>query len=279
MKLKYMSAALAFVGVASLTSCESHSERATLKNSADTLSYALGYTKGESIRNSISKEIPGGDTMVQKDIMIAGFINAMMQDKKNSQLTMEEAQAVIQDYFKDLEMRRKLAEADAYQKTKAKNEQYMEERAKEEGMKSLPKPNKYDGPAVLVKESKVGRGDTIGLNDFVYMTMVNKLTDGQNIYGNENDAPKMMPVKGLVQGLQQGLNSLRCGSIATIIVPSELAFGRQGRQGIPANAILIFDVAIEKVFHTEAEAKAFWKLEKEKRAAIKAATTEEAAAN
>ena len=260
---------------ATLTSCQKHVERANLRSAKDTLSYALGYTKGVSIANSIKNEIPDGDSTVNKSIMIAGFINGMNGDKINSQLTEEQARQIIQDYFKDLETKRILAENDAFQKKKDSNNKLMEEFAKEEGMKALPKPDKYDGPAVLVKELSASKGDTIGLADYVYMSITQKLVDGQITYQTPEGDYSMLPVEGLVKGLQQGIRSLKPGAVANIIVPSELGYGRQGKNGIPANSILIFEVAIQKVFHNQKEARAFWKQEREKRGQIKAAETNE----
>lgn len=256
---------------ATLTSCQKHVERANLRNAKDTLSYALGYTKGVSIANSIKREIPDGDSVVNKTIMIAGFINGMNGDKINSQLTDEQARQIIQDYFKDLENKRVLAENDAYQKTKDSNNKLMEEYAKEEGMKALPKPEKYDGPAVLVKELTVGKGDTIGVNDYIYTSITQKLPGGKITFQTGEGDYRMLPVKGLIQGLQQAIRTLKPGSVANIVVPSELGYGRQGMNEVPANSILLFDVAIQKVFHNEKEARAFWKQECEKRNLTKAA--------
>lgn len=269
MKIRQMLVAAIVFG-STLTSCQKHAERANLKSAKDTLSYALGYTKGVSIANSIKKELPNGDSTVNKSIMIAGFINGMNGDKINSQLTEEQARQIIQDYFKDLETKRILAENDAFQKKKESNNKLMEEFAKEEGMKALPKPDKYDGPAVLIKELTAGKGDTIGLADYVYMSVTQKLVDGQITYQTPEGDYSMMPVEGLVKGLQQGIRSLKPGAAANIIVPSELGYGRQGKNGVPANSILIFEVAIQKVFHNEKEARAFWKQEREKRSLTKA---------
>lgn len=268
-KMKALKMAMATLALgATLSACQQHSERANLKTATDTLSYSIGYTNGVGMRKSISEKIPNGDSIISKDIMIAGFINGIMGDDKNTQLTEDEAHEVIQNYFKDLELRRKLEEADAYQKVKAQNEKYMAERAQEEGMVELPKPENYSGPGVLVKISEAGKGDTIGTSDYVYMLITSKLTDGQIIFQTPENEPKLIPIKGMVKGLQQGICTLKSGSIATIVVPSELGFGRQGMNSIPANSNLVYDVNILKIFHKEAEAKAFWKVEKEKRTAL-----------
>lgn len=263
MNTKQILLALSILGTA--TSCEKHAERAELKNSNDTLSYSLGYTKGVAIAQSLSREIVSGDSIVNKDIMIAGFINGLKGDEKNSQLTEEEAKKVIQEYFKDIELRRAMSENEAFLKTKQKNEDYMAERAKEPGMKSLPLPEKYTGPAVLVKVIEPGKGDFITEEDFVYATFSAKKTDGQYLF-NFSEDPRMLPVKGLVRGLKQAICSLKPGATATIVVPSDLAYGRQAVNNIPANSIIEYELSISKVFHKEIEARAYWKQEREKRA-------------
>lgn len=259
-----------------LSGCQKHADRANLKTYNDSLSYALGYTKGVSIKNSLSREIPSGDSLVDKDIMIAAFINAMKEDKANTQMSVEDARNIIQEYFQDCEARRAVAESDAYQKVKGQNDKYMEDRAKEPGMVALPKPDRYDGPSVLVKATNPGKGDTIGGSDYVYMTLSNKLADGKLIFATPDGEPVLAPVGGLVRGLKQAMRTLRPGAVATVVVPSELGYGRQGNSSVPANSIMIFDVNVVKVFKKEVEARAFWKQEKEKRAAAKAANADNA---
>jgi peptidylprolyl isomerase len=52
----------------------------------------------------------------------------------------------------------------------------------------------------------------------------------------------------LVKGLEEGLSLMQEGEKATIIVPSGQGYGRTGNYStIPANAVLLYEITIEKV--------------------------------
>jgi FKBP-type peptidyl-prolyl cis-trans isomerase FklB len=51
----------------------------------------------------------------------------------------------------------------------------------------------------------------------------------------------------VIPGFELGLLQLERGDKATIIIPSELAYGNDARQGIPQNSVLIFEVELFEV--------------------------------
>lgn len=51
----------------------------------------------------------------------------------------------------------------------------------------------------------------------------------------------------VIQGWNEGLVGMKAGGIRRLIIPAALAYGAQGNQGIPPNAILIFDVTVLSV--------------------------------
>jgi FKBP-type peptidyl-prolyl cis-trans isomerase len=48
----------------------------------------------------------------------------------------------------------------------------------------------------------------------------------------------------VIKGWDEGLQQLKNGSVATLYIPSALAYGPQDQRSIPGNSILIFDVQI-----------------------------------
>ena len=52
---------------------------------------------------------------------------------------------------------------------------------------------------------------------------------------------------GSIPGFEEGLMLLNKGAKATIILPSKLAYGEQGNQGIPPYSPLVFELDIVNI--------------------------------
>lgn len=59
--------------------------------------------------------------------------------------------------------------------------------------------------------------------------------------------PATFPLSGVIEGWSKGLVGMKEGGRRTLIIPSDLAYGPQGRPGIPANSDLVFTVDLEQV--------------------------------
>lgn len=62
------------------------------------------------------------------------------------------------------------------------------------------------------------------------------------------------PLGSAIYGWQECLTKIPAGSEATLYIPSTYAYGPQGKDGIPKNANLVFDVYLEEVELTTAQA-------------------------
>lgn len=239
---------------AALCSCNNPAKVGKLKVQEDSVSYALGYNTGVSYGENLN-QFPGGDSVVDRDLLIAGFINGLKGD--TTKMTADQAMKVIQDYFQDVQKKEAAAEADAYMKSKDANDAYMAEKAKEEGFKKIY--GRDSSMYVLIKETQAGSGAKITDESFAYLNYTGKLKDGSTFDTSEGREPAMFPVSRVIPGFTMALKELKAGSKATIIIPSELGYGRKavGDGKIPANSILTFDVEILKTFANEKEASAF----------------------
>lgn len=52
------------------------------------------------------------------------------------------------------------------------------------------------------------------------------------------------PLSGVIVGWQLGIPLFREGGKGTLFIPSELAYGRNGRGSIPGNTVLAFDIEL-----------------------------------
>lgn len=98
-------------------------------------------------------------------------------------------------------------------------------------------------------------GDTITVNytgkflsNKVFETTIKSVAIDNGIY-NENG--KYEPVEfllgGVILGFQYGISNMEIGEKATVFVPSEFAYGREGNRNIGPNTPLIFELELVEV--------------------------------
>jgi FKBP-type peptidyl-prolyl cis-trans isomerase FklB len=110
----------------------------------------------------------------------------------------------------------------------------------------------------------ITRGDTIAteytgrfLNDIVFDSSIDSVARANNVFRPQGLYTSLSfrtssDVVGnrqlrVILGFELGLLELERGDKATIIIPSELAYGTEARQGIPQNSVLIFEVELIEV--------------------------------
>jgi FKBP-type peptidyl-prolyl cis-trans isomerase len=67
------------------------------------------------------------------------------------------------------------------------------------------------------------------------------LLDGTQFVAGSNVS---IDLSGAIQGLQEGISSMRVGGQRQLIVPAGLAYGAAGTQNIPPNSTLVFDISL-----------------------------------
>lgn len=99
--------------------------------------------------------------------------------------------------------------------------------------------------------AKEGTGNKILAGETVSLNYTGKLLDGTVFDSNTDPAfhhtePLVFEVgKGsVIRGYDKGVQMLRKGSVATLYIPSTLAYRDEARNLIPANSILVFDVEV-----------------------------------
>lgn len=99
-----------------------------------------------------------------------------------------------------------------------------------------------------------GTGKSISFDstDLVTFNYRGYLIDGTEFDKSEAGKPITASLRGLIPGFQVGIAKMKKGGKATFIIPSDLAYGSNPPQGIPSNAIVIFDVELVG-FGTQAE--------------------------
>ena len=110
----------------------------------------------------------------------------------------------------------------------------------ENQINAVPDPS---GLRYVIHEA--GTGISPLVTDVVNVDYIGKfLTDGTIFDQNEDIEFRL---SSLIEGWQIGFPLLKEGGVATLYLPSVLAYGKNPPPGIPANANLIFDVVLNRV--------------------------------
>lgn len=98
---------------------------------------------------------------------------------------------------------------------------------------------------VFYRIDQEGQGPSPTIKDIVKCHYKGALLDGKEFDSSYlRGEPSEFPLAGVIRGWQEGIPMLKKGGKATLIIPSELAYGQRGAGGIPANSVLLFEVEL-----------------------------------
>jgi len=219
---------LFIAGAIILASCESTKNTAnvTLTSKIDSVNYALGINMGESL-----KQI--GLTEINDDILLAAMHLALSSDT-TALMNNEEAMSFLNVYFQQLQQEKA-------KKTLDEGQKFLEENAKNPNVSTSPSGLQYQ----VLQE---GTGATPTDADKVTVHYTGTFIDGKKFDSSyDKGQPATFGVTGVIKGWTEALKMMKEGGKMKIWVPSDLAYGPRGRQGIPGNSVLIFEMELIKV--------------------------------
>jgi len=93
---------------------------------------------------------------------------------------------------------------------------------------------------------KEGTGASPSETDTVKVHYTGKLMDGKVFDSSvQRGQPAEFPLNGVIKCWTEGLQKLKVGGKATLVCPSDIAYGGQGRPPqIPGNAVLTFEIEL-----------------------------------
>ena len=99
---------------------------------------------------------------------------------------------------------------------------------------------------LVYKETKAGTGESPKATDTVTVHYTGKLLDGTVFDSSvQRGQPASFPLNGVIQCWTEGVPKMKVGGKATLICPSVIAYGDQGRPPqIKGGATLVFDVEL-----------------------------------
>lgn len=220
-------------GLIGLTACNkgnngASGSTANLTSQTDSISYALGVFFSGGLKADIQEM----DT-INVELLKTGF-NDVFSDNATTKLTEEESRAILEAYFKKME-------ADKFAGEIENSQAFMDEYAQQEGVYSTDS-------GILYKIIKKGNGEVSPtLADQVQCHYAGRLTNGIE-FDASKDEPVQFGVGQVIPGWTEVLQMMVEGDRFEVVIPSELAYGARGIQGvIPPYSTLIFEMELVNI--------------------------------
>ncbi len=157
---------------------------------------------------------------------------------KKPQLSDDEMRTALMDFQKQ-------AREETALKNKQKGDAYLAENKTKTGVKALPSGLQY-------KVLKEGTGPKPTSGDSVVCNYKGTFVDGQEFDSSyKRGEPATFPVTGVIKGWTEALQLMPVGSKWQLVIPPTLAYGDQGRPGMPPNSTLVFEVELVKIAEKE----------------------------
>lgn len=204
----------------------------TLKSDREKVSYMIGMDVGQSLMQ-IKDEV---------DVEIMARAIADVLAGRDTALSRDEANQVREAFMQRLQQEFAEKRAKQAEENKKAGEAFLAENRKRKGVQVTGSGLQYE----VVKE---GNGKKPSATDQVKVHYVGTLIDGTKFDSSrDRGQPATFPLNGVIPGWTEGLQLMSEGSIYKLYIPSELAYGEQGTQGlIGPNATLIFEVELLEV--------------------------------
>ncbi len=199
----------------------------------DQLSYALGLSMGNNFKSSGIQSINVQD--------FADGV-AAVYDGLAPKMSYDEAKAVIQKYFGELEAKQREEAQKMAEVNQKAGEAFLAENGKRAEVKTTASGLQYE---VLAE----GDGPIPTAQDQVEVHYTGKLIDGTVFDSSvERGMPATFGVTQVIPGWVEALQLMKAGSKWRLFIPSQLAYGPQGAGNvIGPNSTLIFDVELLRV--------------------------------
>ncbi len=199
-----------------------------LKTQKDKFSYALGMSNGKRLGESLRKQSVPFDPA----ILARGMKDGLAGGK--TLLTDQEAQAAMDEVRSDLMKKQQAA-------GKKEGDDFLAANKGKEGVVTLPSGLQY-------KILKAGTGPKPTASDTVACNYRGTRIDGTEFDSSyKRGQPTKFPVNGVIKGWTEALQLMPVGSKWQLFIPSDLAYGESGNQGIPPNSTLIFEVELVSI--------------------------------
>lgn len=205
-------------------------EPAPLKDE-EKLSYLVGADVGTNLRTQ------GIEISVEP--FLRGLKDAL--EEKELAIPEEEIEQIVTSARQKAREKMLADHAAAAQKNETEGSAFLAENKAKEGVTTTASGLQYS-------VEKMGSGAKPTASDTVRVHYRGTLLNGKEFDSSyKRNEPAEFPVNGVIPGWTEALQLMPVGSKWKLYVPAALAYGEQGRPGIPPNATLLFDVELLEI--------------------------------
>ena len=207
--------------------------KADLKTDRQKGSYALGHKIAANIHRQL------GDTTLDLDAFLLGMREAL--SGKGSSMNDAECEKAFNAFQSELSVRKINAAKSVATKNKKEGEAFLAANKTKPGVATLPSGIQY----LVLKE---GSGKQPKATDEVKVHYHGTLIDGTVFDSSVNRGePSTFRLDQVIPGWTESVQKMKEGSKWRIFIPSDLAYGPNGYQGIAPNTTLIFEIELLEV--------------------------------
>ena len=197
----------------------------------------LSYSLGVNVATGVKAQ---GVESIDSDAIAKSFKDVF--EGNNLEVTEAESLQFLQTYFKELQGKKQLADAEKAKALAKEGVAYLAENAKKEGVTTTESGLQYE---VLTS----GDGASPSAEDSVTVHYTGTLIDGTVFDSSvERGEPATFGVSQVIPGWTEALQLMSVGDKLRLVIPSELAYGPRGSGAkIGPNSILVFEVELIKI--------------------------------
>ena len=200
-----------------------------LKTKADSLSYAIGVNMAESLKK--------GEIQPNTELLFAATRETLAG--KTPLMNEQQCMTAIHNFMREQQQAKQAEDMKLGAENLAKGKEFLAKVKEEEGVIAHES-------GVLYKIMKEGEGEAINETDKIKVHYHGTLIDGTVFDSSvEKNTPYPTSLNAVIPGWKV-MDGMKVGTKCKLYIPSDLAYGPQGRPGgkIGSNSVLIFEVEI-----------------------------------